>query len=221
MAEYTVEIQKLVNAALEDIHAEHQAKKLVNAPVANNNFMIRWVTKALKSQRFHRCVVDDLTRWQKAGRTKGNDSNLMFTFERISSFYRDFFPVEQDAKVIKDSDVEAFLDVMEQAGWEVSTSEPLVGVGKVQLFTEGQNSLALCSEQCEKCFDGELLVKPMNWFVRGNHALFVEAASKAGFMVHKVTDYKSNVKYHGEYIVFPENKGAQLAEIPISYQVAK
>ena len=117
MAEYTVEIQKLVNAALEEIHAEHQAKKLVNAPVANNNFMIRWVTKALKGQRFHRCVVDDLTRWQKAGRTKGNDSNLMFTFERIAAFYADFFPVDQEIKVLKDSDIEAFLDTMEQAGW--------------------------------------------------------------------------------------------------------
>ncbi|WP_162063047.1 DUF2913 family protein [Vibrio taketomensis] len=220
MAEYTVEIQKLVNAALEEIHAEHQAKKLVNAPVANNNFMIRWVTKALKGQRFHRCVVDNLTAWQKAGRTKGNDSNLMFTFERISAFYADFFPAEQATKVIKDSDIEAFLDAMEQAGWEVSTSEPLVGVGKVQIFTDGQNSLALCSEQCEKCFDGELLVKPMSWFVRGNHAQFVEAATKAGFMVHKVTDYKSNVKYHGEYLIYPENKGTQLAEIPIGYQVA-
>ncbi|ROV60079.1 DUF2913 family protein [Vibrio ponticus] len=221
MAEYTVEIQKLVNAALEEIHAEHQAKKLVNAPVANNNFMIRWVTKALKGQRFHRCVVDDLTGWQKAGRTKGNASNLMFTFERISSFYKDFFPEGQDTQAIKDRDIDAFIDAMEESGWEVTTSEPLVGVGKVQIFTEGPNSLALCTEQCDNCFDGELLVKPMSWFVRGNHAEFVDAAAKAGFMVHKVTDYKSNVKYHGEYLVFPDNKGTQLAEIPINYQVAK
>ncbi len=221
MAQYTVEIQRLVNTALAEIHAEHQAKRLANAPVANNNFMIRWVTKALKGQRFHRCVVDDLTRWQKAGRTKGNDSNLMFTFERIAAFYRDFFPADQAARVIKDSEIDAFLDGMEQQDWEVTTSEELVGVGKVQIFTEGPNSLALCTEQCESCFDGEKLVKPMSWFVRGNHAMFVEAASKAGFMVHKVTDYKSNVKYHGEYLIYPENQGSQLAEIPISYQVAK
>ena len=49
---------------------------------------------------------------------------------------------------------------------------------------------------------GELMVKPMNWFVRGNHAEFIQAAMEAGFMLHKVTDYKSAVKYHGEYIVY-------------------
>jgi hypothetical protein len=57
----------------------------------------------------------------------------------------------------------------------------------------------------------------MSWFVRGNHAQFVEMAMKAGFMVHKVTDYKSNVKYHGEYLVFPNNQGNQLAEIPLNF----
>ncbi|MBE4458650.1 DUF2913 family protein, partial [Vibrio parahaemolyticus] len=82
-------------------------------------------------------------------RSKGNDAGLLFIFKRISAFYAQFFPEGEDSKVIKDSDVEAFLDVMEQAGWEVSTSEQLVGCGKIQIFTEGQNSLALCADQCE------------------------------------------------------------------------
>lgn len=219
MSEYTIEIQKLVNAALEELAAEHKSGKQVNAPVANNHYLVRWVTRALKSQRFPRCVGDDLTRWQKAGRSKGNDAGLMFTFERISKFYGEFFPADQEDRVIKDSDVEAFLDLMEKEGWEVSTSEELVDCGKVQIFTEGQNSLALCANQCESCFEGEELVKPMSWFVRGHHAQFIEKASAAGFMVHKVTDYKSNVKYHGEYLVYPGNRGTQLAEIPLSFQV--
>ncbi|KOO11963.1 alpha-acetolactate decarboxylase, partial [Vibrio xuii] len=50
-------------------------------------------------------------------------------------------------------------------------------------------------------------------------AQFIEKAAAAGFMVHKVTDYKSNVKYHGEYLVFPGNRGQHLAEIPLSFQV--
>lgn len=219
MSEYTIEIQKLVNAALEELAAEHKSGKQVNAPVANNHYLVRWVTRALKSQRFPRCVGDDLTRWQKAGRSKGNDAGLMFTFERISKFYGEFFPANKEDRVIKDSDVEAFLDLMEKEGWEVSTSEELVDCGKVQIFTEGQNSLALCANQCESCFEGEELVKPMSWFVRGHHAQFIEKASAAGFMVHKVTDYKSNVKYHGEYLVYPGNRGTQLAEIPLSFQV--
>ncbi len=215
---YTDEIQRLVNTALQELGDEHQAGKLANAPVANNHYLVRWVTKALKAQRFDRCVGADLTRWQQAGRSKGNDAALLPTFQRISQCYADFFAKHPADAPIKDSAIEAFLDGMEQAGWEVSTSEVLVGAGKVQIYSEGQNSLALCAAQCEACFAGEDLVKPMSWFVRGQHHEFVQAAMAAGFMVHKITDYKSNVKYHGEYRVFPGNQGNQLAEIPLSFQ---
>jgi len=217
MSDYYLEIQNVVNAALDELFAEHQSGKLVNAPVANNHFLVHWVTKAIKSQRFASCVAADLTRWQKAGRSKGNQSELLFTFKRISAFYKRFF-ADQTGNVITDNRIELFLDQMEQADWEVSTSELLVGAGKVQIFTDGQNSLALCSQQCESCFEGELMVKPMSWFVRGNHAQFIEMASDAGFMVHKQTDYKSNVKYHGEYLIYPGNQGKQLAEIPLSFK---
>ncbi|BBM64469.1 hypothetical protein ACOMICROBIO_GDFFDHBD_01642 [Vibrio sp. B1REV9] len=218
MSNYTTEIQNLVNAALSELEQEHRSGKLANAPIANNLYLVRWVTKALKAQRFDRCVLGDLTRWQKAGRSKGNDAGLLFIFKRISAYYAHCFPEGQESRVIKDSEIDAFLDKIEQEGWEVSTSEPLIGFGKVQIFTEGQNSLALCADQCDNCFDGERMVKPMSWFVRGNHADFVEKASQAGFMVHKVTDYKSMVKYHGEYLIFPENQGNQLAEIPLSFK---
>lgn len=219
MSQYTVEIQKLVNKALNDIAAEHAAGRLTNGPTANNLFMVRWITKAIKSQQFPRIVADDLIRWQKTGRSKGNNAGLMQIFQRISKFYSEFFPEGQDDRIIKDHEINAFIDMMEEQGWEVTTSEELVGCGKVQIFTEGPNSLAMCTEQCESSFDGEDMVKPMSWFVRGHHAEFVEKASAAGFMVHKVTDYKSNVKYHGEYIVFPANRGDQLAEIPLSLTV--
>ena len=218
MTEYYLEIQNVVNTALAELDAEHQSGKLANAPVANNHFLVRWVTKALKGQRFHRCVGDDLTRWQKAGRSKGNDANLLPTFQRIAAFYAQFFANAAET-IVTDQQIEAFLDLMESADWEVSTSEPIVGQGKVQIFTSGQNSLALCADQCESCFEGERLVKPMSWFVRGNHNQFIELASQAGFMVHKRTDYKSNVKYHGEYIIYPANQGLQLAEIPLGFQV--
>ncbi|WP_391090293.1 DUF2913 family protein [Vibrio sp. NH-UV-68] len=219
MSQYTVEIQKLVDQALEDIAKEHKAGRLSNGSVANNLYLVRWVTKAIKSQQFPRIVVDDLVRWQKMGRSKGDQAGLMTTFQRISTYYQQFFPQGEAERVIKDKEIDAFLDMMEANGWEVSTSEPLVGCGKVQIFIEGSNSLALCSDQCDDCFDGEELVKPMNWFVRGHHADFIEKASAAGFMVHKVTDYKSNVKYHGEYLIFPANRGNQLAEIPLSLTV--
>ncbi|MEZ8102997.1 DUF2913 family protein [Vibrio bivalvicida] len=219
MSEYTVEIQKLVNKALEEIANEHKAGKLTNGPTANNLYLVRWITKAIKSQQFPRLVADDLIRWQKTGRSKGNNAGLMQTFQRISKFYAQFFPQGQEDRIVKDYEINNFIDMMEEKGWEVTTSEELVGCGKIQIFTEGPNSLAMCTKQCESSFDGEDMIKPMSWFVRGHHADFVEKASDAGFMVHKVTDYKSNVKYHGEYLVFPANRGDRLAEIPLSLTV--
>lgn len=218
MSNYTIEIQKLVNSALEELNAGHQSGKVINAPVSNNHFLVRWVTIALKTQRFERSVVADLVRWQKMGRSKGNQSQLMPTFQRISKLYGQFFEEGTPSRPILDSDVEAFLDLMDDAGWEVVNDQPLTSGGKVQIFTDGQNSFAMCGDQCDSCFDGELMVKPMNWFVRGNHAEFIEKATEAGFLLHKVTDYKSVVKYHGEYVVYPNNEGTQLAEIPLSIQ---
>ncbi|WP_394144088.1 DUF2913 family protein [Vibrio atypicus] len=218
MSEYTIEIQNLVNTALTELDAEHKSGKAVNAPAANNLYLLRWITRAIKAQRFHRVVSGDLIRWQKMGRSKGNQASLMSTFQRISKFYGQFLPQGQEDRIIKDKEINDFIDMMEQQGWEITTSEELVDCGKVQIFTDGPNSLAMCTEQCESCFDGETMIKPMSWFVRGHHADFIEKAAEAGFMVHKVTDYKSNVKYHGEYLVYPNNRGLHLAEIPLSLQ---
>ncbi|MDR9825548.1 DUF2913 family protein [Vibrio sp. FNV 38] len=219
MSLYTQDIQTVVNSALSELSELHRSGKAVDAPIANNLFFVRWVSKTIKQQRFGREVSQDLIRWQKAGRSKGNNAGLELIFKRISGFYAQFFDQNLQGAPLTDAMIEQFLDQMIATNWDVSTSEPLVNAGKVQFFTEGLNSLALCSVQCDDCFEGELLVKPMHWFVRGNHAQFVEMAAAAGFMVHKVTDYKSNVKYHGEYLVYPHNQGTQLAEIPLHFKV--
>ncbi|MCE0492620.1 DUF2913 family protein [Vibrio salinus] len=216
MTQYYCEIQTLVNQALNDMAQQHRMGKLVNSPVSNNHYLVRWITKSLKQHTFSRVVNDDLIRWQKAGRSKGTAAALPILFQRISSLYQSHFVCEKE---ITDKQIEAFLDQLESLDWEVSTSEPITGQGKVQLFTERPDSVALCATQCESCFDGEVLVEPMSWFVRGNHRQFISLAWKAGLLVHKKTDYKSSVKYHGEYWIFPQNKGEFLAEIPDDFSV--
>lgn len=222
MVAYHIEIQNVVNTALAELALQHQQGLLVDAPISNNHYIVHWVTKALKTQRFDRCVKEDLNRWQKMGRSQGSQSELLTTFRAISTYYQSFFSRFGERKEIRDSDIEAFLDLLERMGWSVSTSEVLINVGKVQIFTDGQNSLAMCAEQCDSCFGAdptsnrgeERLIKPMNWFVRGQHAEFIQLAAQNGFMLHKRTDYKSVVKYHGEYVIYPANHGLQLAEIP-------
>ena len=217
MTQYFQEIQNVVNQALTELTQQHELGKLIDAPNANKQFLVRWVTKAIKDQRFNSCVAKNLISWQKMGRSQGNGLPLDQMFKQISAFYGQFF--NDSEPLITDAKIERFLDFMENLDWEVSTSEPIVGQGKVQIFTEGQNSLALCADQCDSCFDGENLTKPMSFFVRGNHALFIEKAGESGFMLHKRTDYKSNVKYHGEYLIYPSNHGEQLAEIPLNFKV--
>ena len=137
MSNYTLEIRKLIGSVLEEVAIEHQSGRLVNGAKANNLFLVRWVTKwPLKSQHFSKQVSEDLVRWQKQGRSKGHNSDLMSTFKRIDAFYAYFFPEGEQEWSITDKSIDNFLDMMEQSGWEVSTSEPLVNCGKVQIFTE-------------------------------------------------------------------------------------
>lgn len=216
MVIYSVEIQNVVNSALAELDEQHQKGKVANAPVSNTHFLVRWITLSLKTQRFDRCVRDDLVRWQKTGRSKGTKSEMVFMFRNISRFYAQLIPIDQEPKVITDSDIEAFMELMEKEGWGVSTEFELTE--KIQVFTEGDNSFLLCAKQCDDCFEGGAeLVKPMSFFVRGHHAEFIRLASEFGFMLHKRTDYKSVVKYHGEYLIYPKNQGTQVAEIPIGF----
>ena len=102
MSKYYIEIQKLVNDALGELYALHKAGKAIDAPIANNLYLVRWVTKAIKAQSYGREIVPDLVRWQKQGRSKGNNSDLTFTFKRISAFYGRFFPEGEEPKALKD-----------------------------------------------------------------------------------------------------------------------
>jgi len=213
---YYIEIQNVVNSALSEIQQQHKKGRLVNSPVSNTHFLVRWVSKHLKSQTFDRCVVDDLKRWQKMGRSKGTQSELMFTFENISRFYGQFLPADEAPKPVLDSQINEFLDQLYDKGWSYCSEYEVTE--KVQVYTEGDNSLVLCAKQCDDCFEGgSELVKPMSFYVRGNHAEFIKLATDAGFLLHKRTKYKSLVKYHGEYLLFPNNAGNQLAEIPIGF----
>ncbi|WP_153447243.1 DUF2913 family protein [Vibrio algicola] len=209
--QYSIEIQNVVNSALAELKEQHQKKRLANTPITNTHFLTRWVTNSIKTQRFDGSVKNDLIRWQKLSRSKGAGSELVSLFERISAVYHRLTPIDQEPQAVTDKQIEAFMDHMEAQGWEVVNEFELTE--KTQIFADQPNSFVLCSLQCEQCFEGENLSKPMSFYVRGNHRAFVEEASNSGFLLHKQTDYKSIVKYHGEYVIFPNNQGKSLAEI--------
>ncbi|WP_261815355.1 DUF2913 family protein [Vibrio gallicus] len=224
MKSYAEQLLHLVSSALDEIACEHQKGKLANTPVSNTNFLLRWITKSIKQQRFSTLMAKDLLAWQKQGRSKGSNTEIYSRFVTIREFYSHFFHDFDYDQPILDTQINQWIDFMETVNWSVCTEYDLSGDGRGQLFTQGDSSLVLCAHQCDDCFEGgtnddgtERLMKPMSFYVRGNHAQFIELATRAGFMLHKQTDYKSKVKYHGEYLIYPNNLGTQLAEIPIGF----
>jgi len=213
--QYSSEIQNVVNSALSELKQSHAKGRLANTPITNTHFLARWVTTALKSQRFHACVRADLVAWQKLCRSQGAGSVLLQKFEQISALYGKYLPLESEAPALLDSQIEAFMDHMEALGWEVVNEFEVTE--KIQVFADQPNSFVLCAKQCAENFDGAELNKPMSFYVRGNHAEFIQQATAQGFLLHKQTDYKSLVKYHGEYVIHPRNQGKKLVEIPLNF----
>ncbi|WP_390904864.1 DUF2913 family protein [Vibrio rarus] len=218
----------LVDTALQEIQQEHQLGKLADTPVSNTNFLLRWITKSIKEKRFSSLMAKDLLAWQKLGRSQGSKTALYARFHTLSQFYSLFFTKDQPIAPLLDTHIEQIMDDMEALGWSVSNEYDLTGSAKSQVFTDGESSFVLCAKQCESCFDGgsnggagEALVRPMSFYVRGNHQQFIHQALKCGLILHKQTDYKSKVKYHGEYLVYPSNLGPILAEIPIGFTAAE
>ena len=124
MSKYHIEIQNLVNTALDEMAEEHNKGRLADTPVSNTHFILRWITRAIKGQRFHRVVSGDLIRWQKSGRSKGTQLDLLLLFRQISQLYAKFTPADKDATPVLDSEIEGFIDFMEAKGWAVLNMMP-------------------------------------------------------------------------------------------------
>ena len=62
-------------------------------------------------------------------------------------------------------------------------------------------------------FEHGLLAKPISLYIRGDVAEALQAAYAQSLLLYKVTDYKSKVKYHGEYIIYANNDGEFLPEL--------
>ncbi|GEM79505.1 DUF2913 family protein [Vibrio superstes] len=220
MKSYAEQMLELVDAALLDIDQQHKSGKLADTPVSNTNSLLRWITKSIKEKRFATLMAKDLIVWQKQGRSQGSKTGLYARFQTLSDFYGMFFGKDLQVKPVLDKQIEQLMDDMEGLGWSVTNEYDLTESAKSQVFTDGESSFVLCADQCESCFDGgEELVRPMSFYVRGNHAQFIQQALRCGMILHKQTDYKSKVKYHGEYLIYPSNQGPILAEIPLGFSL--
>ncbi|SHI09403.1 DUF2913 family protein [Ferrimonas marina] len=207
---FALDILSLAQQGLTEL-AQSQAKgRTAKSPASEAHYFSAWVTLAIKQKRFPHSSAAQLKAWQKQARTKGQGAALKQVFEQIVATYGPLF--ENPEKPVSMRQFEALAEQLDEAGWVVEPEQEIDGT--FVHHTDGQGSLVLCARQQKEHFvDDDALVKPVSLYVRGDMRAFVQLAFDQGLLLHKVTDYKSKVKYHGEYLVYPGNRGTILAEL--------
>ncbi|MDD1791699.1 DUF2913 family protein [Enterovibrio makurazakiensis] len=212
---YIIEIKSVVDTALSELNDAKAAGKIQSNPVSEDSFLCRWVAQSAKRQRFDPIVVKDLTSWVQQGRSMGKNANIKGQMEHIAAVYHDQFPEGDEHAPIMLSQFEDLLTDLEENDWMVHTDQEINR--KMRVISDGQHSFVANSAALEKSFNEEgELVKPLSVYVRGREPQFIEMFLSHGFLATKVTDYKSIIKYHGEYKFWPRNQANCLVVLPES-----
>ncbi|PSV98209.1 DUF2913 family protein [Photobacterium iliopiscarium] len=207
------EIYNVVSSGLTALQAAQATGKAQKNPVSESIFLSAWVTKVLKQHSFDRCVVKTLQEWQQQSRTMGKNAQLKLHFERLAETYAKVTDEQGQSIAITSAVMTTFYTALEQQDWLV-TNEYEVN-RKVSHHTDGKASLVVCSAQYAAAINDEgELVKPLSLYIRGNVQQFIDIAYQHSILLFKITDYKSKVKFHGEYIIYPLNTGIHLPELP-------
>jgi len=198
----------LADQAIESLAAAQSNGKVPNNPLSESHFFSVWVSKALKEKSFDSVMAPLLRQWQQRARTQGAAANLKSEFEAISRGYQGLDEVGHD---ISKENIEGLIQALMHDDWQIS---PLESIGKKHsIKKEKESSLAFEQKKYDSAFD-ELgnLTANISVFVRGAQQAFVDKAYQHGLLVFKVTDYKSAVKFHGEFILAPKNDFATIPQ---------
>jgi len=211
MTSFSTSIHHVVTSALADLNEAQLKGKIPKNPLSETHFLAAWTTNAIKKKRFESDVVPTLTIWQRKARSLGKNAALVETFTAIKQSYEHVFEQDLTPKPVNKDQVVALCDKLTEQLWMVNTD---LEVGeKLNRHSGGQASLIICSNEFETHFEDGLLVKPISLYIRGDVAEALQAAFEQSLLLYKVTDYKSKVKYHGEYIIYPNNNGDFLPEL--------
>lgn len=207
------EIYNVVSSGLTALQVAQETGKTQKNPVSESIFLSAWVTKMIKQQYFDHCVSKTLLLWQQQSRTMGKNAQLKQQFERLAETFAQVTGEQGQSTHITAEVIANFYADLEQQDWLITKEYEVTR--KVTHHTDGQASLVVCCAQYAAAINeqGELS-KPLSLYVRGNVQQFVDTAYRHGLLVYKVTDYKSKVKYHGEYVLYPCNAGGHLPELP-------
>ncbi|UXI02546.1 DUF2913 family protein [Photobacterium sp. TY1-4] len=213
MAVYIEEIGKLVSDGLSELAESVESGKTPGNPVSETHFLSAWVTKSIKQQRYDHSVAKTLLAWQQQARSMGKNAQLKQQFVQIRNTLTGLNPAEGLTAAVTAAQIQALYQALTSADWLVTTEFEVNR--KVTHHTDGQASLVVCAKQYrEGIAESGDVVKPLSLYLRGDAKAVIDAAYQHGLLLFKVTDYKSKVKYHGEYVVYPCNHGTHLPELP-------
>ena len=211
MTSFSTSIHQVVTTALADLHEAQLKGKIPKNPLSETHFLAAWTTNAMKKKRFESDVLPTLKIWQRKARSLGKNAALVETFQAIKAHYEHVFDQDLKAKPVNKQQIINLCDKLTELQWMVNTD---LEVGeKLNRHSAGQASMIICSQQFEQNFEDGSLVKPISLYIRGDLPEALQAAFDHSLLLYKVTDYKSKVKYHGEYIIYNNNEGEFLPEL--------
>ena len=211
MSSFSTSIYQVVTQALTELNEAQLKGKLPKNPVSETHFLAAWTTNAIKKKRFESEVVPSLTIWQRKARSLGKNAALVETFTAIKKSYEHVLDDNLKTKPVNKDQLIKLCEKLAESQWMVNTD---LEVGdKLNRHSGGQASMIICSQAFENNFEYGLLAKPLSLYIRGDVPEALQAAYEQSLLLYKVTDYKSKVKYHGEFIVYPNNDGTFLPEL--------
>lgn len=211
MTSFSTSIYQVVTTALSDLKEAQAKGKIPQNPLSETHFLAAWTTNAIKKKRFESNVVPTLTIWQRKARSLGKNAALVETFTAIKNSYEHVLDDNLQLQSISKDQVINLSEKLSSLNWMVNTD---LEVGaKLNRHSGGQASLIICNTEFENNFQDGKLIKPLSLYIRGDIQEAITTAYENNLLLHKVTDYKSKVKYHGEYLLEVNNNGDFLPEL--------
>lgn len=202
------QVYALATQALESLVLSQESGRVPNNPLSESHFFSVWVSKSLKEKSFGVCMAPLLKHWQQCARTQGAGANLKNEFQSIKNTYE---TIEHTGHVVTKEKIENVFECLNANDWQINI-EPSINK-KCSIKKEKSSSIVLDDSKKACVFDESNELKSVfSVFVRGDQQYFVDKAHQQGLLVYKVTDYKSLVKFHGEFLFAPKNNFNLIAQ---------
>lgn len=218
MVLFSQEVYKLINNALTELTASQASGRTPHNPLSEAHYLGAWVTNAIKKKRFDSIVLATLKGWQRQARSLGKDAGLKGQFTYLKKCYSRVLDAQEEVQAVHIEQFHQLYAALDNEQWLVTTD--LTVGDRLNRHSGGKESLIVCTEQMQNSFNEQgLLIKPVSLYIRGNQQTVVDFAFAQSLLLYKITDYKSKVKYHGEFIVYPNNDGESLPEFPVAASI--